>query len=97
MNTSFSSLGFESNSNFYNLDWRNHSKFLWQAHAMGNYAPQVDELHHPKYPQFNNQFSTPSSFNYPPQDSSLEDTLKAFIQSNSQTLQEIKDATMVSS
>jgi hypothetical protein len=27
MNTNFSSLGFESNSNFYNPDWSNHSDF----------------------------------------------------------------------
>ena len=64
---------------------------------MGNHAPQVNELHHPEYLQFDNQFSTPSSCNYPPQDSSLEDTLKKFIQSNNQILQEIKDATMVNS
>ena len=49
MNTNFSSLGFESNSNFYNPDWRNHSDFSWQAHATGNYAPQSPELHHPEY------------------------------------------------
>ena len=64
---------------------------------MGNYAAQVDELHHSEYPQFDNQFSIPSSCTNSPQDSSLEDTLKAFIQSNSQILQEIKDATMVNS
>ena len=79
MNTNFSNPGFESNSNFYNPDWSNHSNFSWQAHAMRNYAPQVDELHHPEYPQFDNQFSTPSSCNHTPQDSSLEDTLKSFI------------------
>jgi hypothetical protein len=49
MNTNFSSPGFESNSNFYNPDWSNHSDFLWQAHGTKNYAPQVDELHHPDY------------------------------------------------
>jgi hypothetical protein len=50
MNTSFSSPEFETNSNFYNPDWNNHPNFLWQAHAMKNYAPQVDEQHHPDYP-----------------------------------------------
>jgi hypothetical protein len=45
MNTSFSSPGFESNSNIYTPDWSNHSDFSWQAHAMGNYAPQFHELH----------------------------------------------------
>jgi hypothetical protein len=29
LNTSFSSPGFESNSNFYNLDWSNHSDFYF--------------------------------------------------------------------
>ena len=79
MNTNFSSSGSELNSNFYTPDWSNHFDFSWQAHATGNYAPQVDELHHPEYLQFDNQFSTPSSCNYPPQGSSLDDTLKAFI------------------
>jgi hypothetical protein len=45
------------------------------------------ELHYLEYP----------SCNHPPQDSSLEDTLKAFIQSNSQILKEIKNVTMVNS
>jgi hypothetical protein len=94
MNTNFSNLGFELNSNFYTPDWSNHSDFSWQAHAIGNYAPQVDELHHPEYLQFNNQFSTPSSYDYPPKLSSLEDTLKPFIQSNNQVMQELKDATI---
>ena len=97
MNTNFSGLRFESNSNFYTPDWSNHSNFLWQAHAMGNHAPQVDELHYLEYLQFDNQFSTPSSCNYSSQDSSLEDTLKKFIQSNNQILQKIEDATMISS
>ena len=79
MNTNFSSSGSELNSNFYTPDQNNHSNFSWQAHAMENYAPQFDELHHLEYLQFDNQFSTLSSYNYPPQDSSLEDTLKAFI------------------
>ena len=80
MNTSFSSLMFESNSNFYNPDWSNHSDFSWQAHATENYAPQVDELHHPDYPQFNNQFSSHPSYDYPPKQPSLEETLKEFME-----------------
>jgi hypothetical protein len=80
LNTSFSSLGFESNSNFYNPDWSNHSDFSWQAHATKNYAPQVDELHHPDYPQFDNQFSSHPSYDYPPKQSSLEETLKEFME-----------------
>ena len=97
MNINFFSPGSESNFNFYTPDWSNHSNFSWQAHATGNYAPQVDELHHPEYSQFDNQVPIPSSCNHPPQDSSLEDTLKAFIQSNSQILQEIKNVTTVNS
>jgi hypothetical protein len=80
MNTSFSSPRFESNSNFYNPDWNNHPDFLWQAHATKNYAPQVDELHHLDYPQFDNQFSSHPSYDYPPEQSSLEETLKEFME-----------------
>jgi hypothetical protein len=79
LNTSFSSPGFESNSNFYNPDWNNHSDFSWHDHATENFAPQVDELHFPEYPQFDNHFSSDSSHDYPPQTSSLEDTLKEFM------------------
>jgi hypothetical protein len=79
LNTSFSSPGFESNSNFYNPDWSNHSDFSWHDHATENFAPQVDELHHPEYPQFDNHFSS-HSYDYPPETSSLEDTLKEFME-----------------
>jgi hypothetical protein len=89
MNTNFSNLGFDSNSNFYNPDWSNHSDFSWQAQAMGNYAPQYHELHHPEYPQFDHQSSNPSSYNYPAQELSFEDTVKAFIQASSQNIQEL--------
>jgi hypothetical protein len=53
---------------------------LWHDHATENFAPQVDELHHPKYPQFDNPFSSHSSYDYPPEKSSLEDTLKEFME-----------------
>jgi hypothetical protein len=79
LNTSFSSPGFESNSNFYNPDWSNNSNFSWHEYATENFAPQVDELHHPEYPQFDNHFSS-HSYDYPPQTSSLEDTLKEFME-----------------
>ena len=78
LNTNFSSPGFESNSNFHNSDWSNHSDFSWQSHSMENYAPQFDGLHHSKYPQFDNHFSNPSSFDFPPKQSSLEETFKEF-------------------
>jgi hypothetical protein len=79
LNTSFSNPGFESNSNFCNPDWSNHSDFSWHDYATENFAPQVDELHHPEYPQFDNHFSS-HSYDYPPQTSSLEDTLKEFME-----------------
>jgi hypothetical protein len=79
VNTSFSSPRFESNSNFYNPDWSNYSDFLWHDHATENFAPQVDELHHPEYLQFDNQFSSHSSYDYPREKPSLEDTLKEFM------------------
>jgi hypothetical protein len=84
MNTSFSSPGFESDSNIYNPNWSNHFDFSWQARATGNYAPQIDKLHHPDYPQFDNQLSSHSSYDYPPKQSSLEETLKEFMEQVSQ-------------
>jgi hypothetical protein len=60
----------------------------------GNFAPHCHKLHHLEYPHFNNQSSHPSSYDYPLQLSSLEDTLKTFIQIIGLSLQEIKDVTM---
>jgi sterol desaturase/sphingolipid hydroxylase (fatty acid hydroxylase superfamily) len=80
MNTNFFSPGFESNSNVYNSDWRNH--------------PQYHDLHHPEYPQINHQSSPPSSYNYPAQRLSLEETLQAFIQTSNRNIQELKKVTM---
>jgi hypothetical protein len=96
MNTNFSSPRYDSNSNFYNPNWSNHSNFSWQAQAMGNYAPQFQELHHSEYPQFDDQSSHPSSHNYPASSSqsTLEDSLKAFMQFTSQTINEMKNATL---
>jgi hypothetical protein len=47
---------------------------------MENFARQVDELQNPEYPQFDNQFSSHSSYDYPPKKSSLEETLKEFME-----------------
>ena len=84
---------------FYNPDWSNYFDFSWQAHAIRNYASQVDKLHNLEYPQFDNQFSTPSLCNYAPEQSSLEDTLNAFreivnqgVKELRQSMQELKDA-----
>jgi hypothetical protein len=96
MNTNFSSPGFDSNSNFYNSDWSNHSNFSWQAQAMGNCAPQFQKLHHSEYLQFDDQSSHPSSHNYPVSfsQSTLEDTLKVFMQLTGQALSEVKNVAM---
>jgi hypothetical protein len=89
---------------------------------MENCAPQFQELHHPEYPQFENQVVHPSSYDPLPQKSSLEDTLKElieitgqstiqvlqlksslkdalkeFMEKTSQTMQELKNVTMVDS
>jgi hypothetical protein len=47
---------------------------------MENFAPQIDKLHNPEYPQFYNQFSSHSSYDYPSKQSSLEETLKEFME-----------------
>jgi hypothetical protein len=85
MNINISSPGFESNSNFYNLDWSNHPDFSWQAQAIGNCAPQFYELHHLEYLQFENQVLHPESYDPLPQKSSLEDTLKEFMERTGQS------------
>jgi hypothetical protein len=91
MNSNFSSLGSDSNSNVYNSDWSNHPDFSWQAQAMGNHAPQYHELHHPEYLQLDDQSSHPSSYNYPASSShsTLEDTLKAFMQIIGQAIERL--------
>jgi hypothetical protein len=98
MNTNFSSPGFDSNSNFYNQDWSNYSNFSWQAQAMGNCATQFQELHHSEYLQFDDQSSHPSSHNYPASSlqSTLEDTLKVFMQLTGQAIGKVKNAAMES-
>jgi hypothetical protein len=53
---------------------------LWHDHATENFAPQVDELHHPEYLQFDNHFSSHSSYDYPPKKFSLEGTFKEFME-----------------
>jgi len=96
MNTNLSSPGFDSNSNFYNPDWSDHPDFSWQAQAMRNCAPQFQELHYPDYPQFDNQSFHPSSYVYPASSSqsTLEDTLKVFMELTGQAISDVKNATM---
>jgi hypothetical protein len=112
MNTSFSNSGYDSNSNFYNSDWSNQSDFTWSTQAIGNYAHQFDEVHHSDYLQFDHQ-AQPSAYQAPqpaPQ-SSLEEMMKAFMQSTNKFVQatdrniqelknsnqELKNATMANS
>jgi hypothetical protein len=95
MNLNFSSLGFESNSNFYNLDWSNHPDFSWQAKVMENCALQFHELHHPEYQQFENQVLHPSSYDPIPQKSSLEDTLKIFMERTGQSTIQVSTARVI--
>jgi hypothetical protein len=96
MNTNFSSPEFDSNFNFYNSNWSNHPDFSLQAQAIGNYAPQFQELHHSDYPQFDNQSSHPSSYNYLASfsQSNLEDTLKVFMELTGQAISDVKNAVM---
>jgi hypothetical protein len=60
MNTSFSNLGYDSNSNFYSPNWSKQSNFSWLAQTARNYAPQFQELHHSTYQQFNHQAQPPA-------------------------------------
>jgi hypothetical protein len=88
MNTSFSNLGYDSNSNFYNLDWSYQFDFSWSAQTTGNYAPQFHEMHHSDYLQFDHQAQPPTyQVPQPTPQSSLEEMMKAFIQSIDKNLQ----------
>jgi hypothetical protein len=60
--------------------WSNHSNFSWQAYATGNYAPPSYGLHYSEYSQSDNPSSDPSSYNYPPTQSPLEETFKEFME-----------------
>jgi predicted CopG family antitoxin len=90
----FSNSGFDSNSNFCNPDWSNHSEFSWQDQATRNYAPLHNELHHLEYSQFKNQVLHPSLYDPLPKKLSLEETLQAFIQTSNRNIQELKKVTM---
>jgi hypothetical protein len=63
---------------------------------MGNCAPQFQELHHPDYPQFDNQSFHPSSYNYPASfsQSTLEYTLKVFMELTGQAISDVNNASM---
>ena len=71
-NTNFSDQGFESHSNSYTPNQNNHSNVPWYALALGNYAIQLDELHHPECLKFNTHSSMLSSYNHLPQESLVQ-------------------------
>jgi hypothetical protein len=88
MNTSFSNLGYDSNSSCYYLDWSNQFDFTWSAQTTGNYAPHFQELHHSDYPQFNHQAQPPAyQVSQPAPQFSLEDMMKALMQSTDKFMQ----------
>jgi hypothetical protein len=62
---------------------------------MRDYAPQYHKLHHLEYPEFEDQSLHPSSYNQPAPQSSLEDTLKAFMHLIGQAISDMKNATIV--
>jgi hypothetical protein len=93
MNISFSNPGYDSNSNFYNPDWSNQFDFSWLAQTTGNYASQFQELHHSDYPQFNHQAEPPAyQVPQPTLQSSLEDMMKALMQSTDKFMQRTDQA-----
>ena len=85
-------------SETYNPNWRNHPNFSWrqnqppinvggqQVHQQSQFRPPTQA--YPPIPQSTPQFVAP-----PRQPSSLEESLKTFMQSTSQAIQEIKSST----
>jgi L-lactate utilization protein LutB len=94
LNTSYSNPGYDSNSSVYNSDWSNQSDFTWSAQTTRNYAPQFQELHYSNYPPFDHQ-AQPSAYQaaqLAPQ-SSLEEMMKAFMQSIDKNVQALTQST----
>ena len=91
---SFASLFLET----YNPNWRNHPNFSWRqnqppTNVGGQQVHQQSQFHpttqaYPQIPQSTPQFVAP-----PRQQSSLEESLRTFMQSTSQAIQEIKSST----
>jgi len=92
----------------YNLGWRNHPNFSWkqnqpmtqggaphQSHTQ--YPPGFHQsVHHQSRPsQPVPTYQAPAQSSASPSQSSLEDTLKAFIQLTGQSINDVKNATMV--
>ncbi|XP_030933499.1 uncharacterized protein LOC115959285 [Quercus lobata] len=85
-------------SETYNPNWRNHPNFSWrqsqpptnvggqQVHQQSQFRPPTQA--YPPIPQSTPQFVTP-----PRQQPSLEESLKTFMQSTSQAIQEMKSST----
>ena len=74
-------------SKMYNPGWRNHPNFSWKQNQEG--APQNAKTHYP--PEFQAQHHNQPMSQVPtssPQ-SALEETMRTFIQSNGQLMQEL--------
>ena len=82
-------------SKMYNLGWRNHPNFSWKQNQGG--APQNAKTHYPlgfQAQQHNQPMSqVPASS---PQ-SALEKTMRTFIQSNGQLMQELQKSIIINS
>jgi hypothetical protein len=82
-------------SETYNPGWRNHPNFSWKQNQGG--APQNAKTQYP--PEFQAQQHNQPSSQVPassPQ-SALEETMRTFIQSNGQLMQELQKSTMANS
>jgi hypothetical protein len=82
-------------SETYNPGWRNHPNFSWKQNQGG--APQNAKTQYP--PRFQAQQHNQPSSQVPassPQ-SAFEETMRTFIQSNGQLMQELQKSTMINS
>lgn len=91
-------------SETYNPGWRNHPNFSWRENQPVNQGGFTNQAHNQYPPGFRappqNQFSsssqsTPQFVAQPRQQSSLEESLKAFMQSTQQAIQEMRSSTQM--
>jgi hypothetical protein len=91
-------------SETYNPGWQNHPNFSWRENQPLNQGGFPNQAHNQYPPGFRappqNQFSsssrsTPQFVAQPRQQSSLEESLKAFMQSTQQAIQEIRSSTQM--
>jgi hypothetical protein len=107
----FSNFRKQSNGPFsetYNPWWRNHPNFLWKQNPPVNQGGALHQAHNQYPPEFHQlvhhqgrQASPTPAYQAPTQalasssESTLEDTLKAFMQLTGQSINDVKNATMV--